>query len=110
MAFFATRTHGRFRLPTGKFFVASEDFYTEIVALDLREKYLSEKFESISKEFLIRANRAERFLRLYMRSGFIRLTIQKRKSIANLMWEHRISWAILFTNVNILINRRKNLL
>lgn len=59
--------------------LSAEDFYSEIVAPDLREKYLPEKFESISKEFLIRANKAKRIFPLIYEIGVYSFDDSKKK-------------------------------
>ena len=59
--------------------LSAEDFYSEIVAPDLREKYLPEKFESISKEFLIRANKAKKISPLIYEIGVYSFDDSKKK-------------------------------
>ena len=49
--------------------LSADDFYSEVIAADLREQYLPTKFEGISKEFLIRANKANRISPLIYEIG-----------------------------------------
>ena len=50
-------------------FLAVDDFYNLFVEQDLLEKYLPYKFENISKEFLIRANKSHKISPLFYEIG-----------------------------------------
>ncbi len=49
--------------------LSADDFYKELIEEDLNQYYLPKKFESISKEFLIRANRFHKISPLFYEIG-----------------------------------------
>ena len=59
--------------------LAADDFYSEIIETDLKEKYLPKKFESVSREFLIRANKAHKIFPLIYEIGTYSYDDAKRK-------------------------------
>ena len=59
--------------------LAADDFYSEIIEADLKEKYLPKKFESVSREFLIRANKAHKIFPLIYEIGTYSYDDAKRK-------------------------------
>ena len=59
--------------------LSADDFYSEIVADDLKRVYLPKKFESISKEFLIRANKSHKISPLIYEIGTYSFDDAKKK-------------------------------
>ena len=59
--------------------LAADDFFSEVVEADLKEKYLPKKFESVSREFLIRANKAHKISPLIYEIGTYSYDDAKRK-------------------------------
>lgn len=59
--------------------LSADDFYLEIVEEDLKKYYLPKKFESISKEFLIRANKEHKINPLIYEIGTYSFNDAKKK-------------------------------
>lgn len=59
--------------------LTAADFYAEMIEEDLKRNYLPKKFESISREFLIRANRAHKIEPLIYEIGTYSFDDAKRK-------------------------------
>ena len=60
-------------------YLSVDDFYEEFVKEDLMNKYLPYKFESISKEFLIRANKVHKINPLFYDIGTYSCNDEKHK-------------------------------
>lgn len=59
--------------------LTAADFYAEMIEEDLKRNYLPKKFESISREFLIRANRAHKIEPLIYEIGTYSFDDAKKK-------------------------------
>lgn len=68
-----------YRYKNANSYLSVDDFYEEFVKEDLMNKYLPYKFESISKEFLIRANKAHKISPLFYDIGTYSFNDEKHK-------------------------------
>ena len=68
-----------YRYKNANSYLSVDDFYEEFVKEDLMNKYLPYKFENISKEFLIRANKAHKINPLFYDIGTYSFNDEKHK-------------------------------
>ena len=68
-----------YRYKNANSYLSVDDFYEEFVKEDLMNKYLPYKFESISKEFLIRANKVHKINPLFYDIGTYSCNDEKHK-------------------------------
>ena len=68
-----------YRYKNANSYLSVDDFYEKFVKEDLMNKYLPYKFESISKELLIRANKAHKLNPLFYDIGTYSFNDEKHK-------------------------------